>query len=114
MQETIYFYRDLYSSDFIKTDREKKIIPVWKKNQYNDSNYIYDESEKKWKAAESIPKESDDSILVEFAEFPMRPQKIVSSENIIPSQKQSNDIEDLSPEEMQNFLIFLEKRKRFL
>ena len=46
MQETIYFYRDLYSSDFIKTDREKKIIPVWKKNQYNDLNYIYDESEK--------------------------------------------------------------------
>ena len=38
MQETIYFYRDLYSSDFIKTDREKKIIPVWKKNQYNDLN----------------------------------------------------------------------------
>ena len=54
MQETIYFYRDLYSSDFIKTDREKKIIPVWKKNKYNDSNYIYDESEKKWKAAESM------------------------------------------------------------
>ena len=114
MQEIIYFYRDLYSLDFIKTNREKKIIPVWKKNQYNDLNYIYDESEKKWKAAESIPKESDDSILVEFAEFPKRPQKIVSSENIIPSQKQSNDIEDLSPEEMQNFLIFLEKRKRFL
>ncbi|MGN0722403.1 MAG: hypothetical protein ACI4LT_00175 [Treponema sp.] len=114
MQETIYFYRDLYSSDFIKTDRKKKIIPVWKKNQYNDSNYIYDESEKKWNESENLPGESNDSILVEFAEFPMRPQKIVSSENIIPSQKQSNDIEDLSPEEMQNFLIFLEKRKRFL
>ena len=113
MQETIYFYRDLYSSDFIKTDREKKIIPVWKKNQYNDSNYIYDESERKWNESENLPGESDDSILVEFAEFPMCPQKIVSSENIIPSQKQSNDIEDLSPEEMQNFLIFFEKRKRF-
>lgn len=113
MQETIYFYRDLYSSDFIKTDREKKIIPVWKKNQYNDLNYIYDESEKKWNESENLPGESNDSILVEFAEFPMRPQKIVFSENIIPSQKQSNDIEDLSPEEMQNFLIFLEKRKRF-
>lgn len=114
MQETIYFYRDLYSSDFIKTDREKKIIPVWKKNQYNDSNYIYDESERKWNESENLPGESNDSILVEFAEFPMRPQKIVSSENIIPSQKQSNDIEDLSLEEMQNLLIFLEKRKRFL
>ena len=114
MQETIYFYRDLYSSDFIKTDREKKIIPVWKKNQYNDLNYIYDESEKKWKAAESIPKESDDTIPVEFAEIPKRPKNIVSAESIVPSKNHEIDIEDLSPEEMQNFLIFFEKRKRFL
>ena len=113
MQETIYFYRDLYSSDFIKTDRKKKIIPVWKKNQYNDLNYIYDESEKKWKAAESIPKESDDTIPVEFAEIPKRPKNIVSAESIVPSKNHEIDIEDLSPEEMQNFLIFFEKRKRF-
>ena len=113
MQETIYFYRDLNSSDFIKADREKKIIPVWPKNQYNDSNYIYDESEKKWKAAESIPKESDDTIPVEFAEIPKCPKNIVSAESIVPSKNHEIDIEDLSPEEMQNFLIFFEKRKRF-
>ena len=113
MQETIYFYRDLYSSDFIKTDREKKIIPVWPKNKYAKSNYIYDESERKWNESENLPGESDDSILVEFAEFPKRPKNIVSAESIVPSKNHEIDIEDLSPEEMQNFLIFFEKRKRF-
>ena len=47
MQETIYFYRNIKTSDFVMTGKEKKILPVWPKNQYNDSNYIYDESEKK-------------------------------------------------------------------
>ena len=101
MQETIYFYRDLISSDFIKTDNEKKIIPVWPKNPYNNSNYVYDENEKKWKMAESLPKESEDSIPVEFAERPIRPVKPELTGNSFFTHSNDIDIEDLSPDEMQ-------------
>ncbi|MBR1721879.1 MAG: PcfJ domain-containing protein [Treponema sp.] len=113
MQETIYFYRDLNSSDFIEAGREKKIIPVWPKNQYNDSNYIYDESEKKWNESKNLPKEGDDSVFVEFAEFPIHPVKPVFTGNSFFTNNHEIDIEDLSAEEMQDFLTWREKQKRF-
>ena len=113
MQETIYFYRDLNSSDFIKTGMEKKIIPVLKKNQYNASNYIYDESEKKWNESENLPDESDDSILVEFAEIPFQPVKPVFTGNSFFTHSSEIDMEDLSADEMQEFLNWREKQKRF-
>ena len=113
MQETIYFYRDLISSDFIKTDNEKKIIPVWPKNPYNNSNYVYDENEKKWKMAESLPKESEDSIPVEFAERPIRPVKPELTGNSFFTHSNDIDIEDLSPDEMQEYLGWHEQSNRF-
>ncbi len=113
MQETIYFYRDLNSSDFIKTDNEKKIIPVWPKNQYNNSNYIYDEREKRWNAVESLPAEKDDIIFVEFAELPIQPAKPTFTGNCFFTGNHEIDIEDLSAAEMQCFLDWREKSKRF-
>ena len=40
MKEILYIYRDIKTSDFIISDKEKKIIPVWLKNEYNNSNFI--------------------------------------------------------------------------
>lgn len=51
MQETIYFYRNIKTSDFVMTGKEKKILPVWPKNKYAKSNYIYDASEKKMESS---------------------------------------------------------------
>lgn len=113
MLETVYFYRDLITSDFVKTECEKKIIPVWPKNQYNNSNYVYDEGEKKWKAAEVLPKESSDSIFVEFAERPSRPEKPELTGNSFFTHSNDIDIEDLSPDEMQEYLRWHENSNRF-
>ena len=113
MQETIYFYKDLISSDFIKSDRKKRIISVWPKNQYNNSNYIYEENEKKWKVVEVLPEESSDSIPVEFAERPIRPVKPELTGNSYFTQSNEIEIEDLSPDEMQEYLVWHEKSKRY-
>ena len=95
MQETIYFYRNIQTSDFVMASAEKKIIPVWPKNEYSKSNYIYDESEKKWKAAENLPGESEDSVFVEFVEVPIRPKR--------PQFEGVDVLEDLSSDEMQDY-----------
>ena len=106
MQETIYFYRNIQTSDFVMAGTEKKIIPVWPKNEYSKSNYIYDESEKKWKAAENLPGESEDSVFVEFVEVPIRPKR--------PQFEGVDVLEDLSSGEMQDYLDWREKLKRFV
>lgn len=106
MQETIYFYRNIQTSDFVMAGAEKKIIPVWPKNEYSKSNYIYDESEKKWKATENLPGESEDSVFVEFVEVPIRPKR--------PQFEGVDVLEDLSSGEMQDYLDWREKLKRFV
>lgn len=113
MKEILYIYRDIKTSDFIISNKEKKIIPVWLKNEYNNSNFIYDENEEIWKITESFPTESETSIPIEFAELPFKPEKIEFLGNIIFTKRHEIYLEDLSTDEMQLFLNRRDMSKKF-
>ena len=113
MKEILYIYRDIKTSDFIISNKEKKIIPVWLKNEYNNSNFIYDENEEIWKITESFPTESETSIPIEFAELPFKPEKIEFLGNIIFTKGHEIYLEDLSTDEMQLFLNRRDMSKKF-
>ena len=80
MRQTAYFYRKIFSTDFIKYAAEQKIVPVKVKNFCNSRKLYFDSEKSEWlNACRNIEDEENFSfseemaggISVEFVEKPV-------------------------------------------
>lgn len=79
MIQTEYFYRELFSENFLHTENPKVVIPVRPKNEFNSGNLYYSEEKKEWC---SVSDNTSDNVFseenlggypVEFVETPLEP-----------------------------------------
>ena len=110
--KVVYFYRKFNSSDFFESKIPLKKIPVRLKNKYFSENYIYDTEKFIWEKSDSIPKMGENSIPVEYVEFPTKPV-IPTFKTSIFTKNELLTLEELSPMEMKNFLDYRNDKLRF-
>ncbi len=113
MKETVYYYRQLGTSQFIPSKTEKQIIPVRIKNDFFRENMIFDASQKLWQKTDTFPKETSELVPVEYCEFPIIPYRPHYSNNGVMPKNQVTSIEDLSAKNMADFLIWHEEEHRY-
>ena len=110
--KVVYFYRKFNSSDFFESKIPLKKIPVRLKNKYFSENHIYDTEKFIWEKSDSIPKMRENSIPVEYVEFPTKPV-IPTFKTSIFTKNELLTLEELSPMEMKNFLDYRNDKLRF-
>ena len=110
--KVVYFYRKFNSSNFFESKIPLKKIPVRLKNKYFSENHIYDTEKFIWEKSDSIPKMGENSIPVEYVEFPTKPVKPTFKTSIF-TQNELLNLEELSPMEMKKFLDYRNDKLRF-
>ena len=110
--KVVYFYRKFNSSDFFESKIPLKKIPVRLKNKYFSENHIYDTEKFIWEKSDSIPKMRENSIPVEYVEFPTKPV-IPTFKTSIFTKNELLTLEELSPMEMKIFLDYRNDKLRF-
>lgn len=125
MIQTEYFYRELFSENFLHTENPKVVIPVRPKNEFNSGNLYYSEEKKEWCA---VPENSDDNVFseenlggypVEFVETPLEPWALsITDRDFVVKDLQSGsfitpELEDFSPSQMKKFIEYRWQKKRY-
>lgn len=125
MIQTEYFYRELFSENFLHTENPKVVIPVRPKNEFNLANLYYSEEKKEWC---SVPENSDDNVFseeklagypVEFVETPLEPWALsITDRDFVVKDLQSGsfitpELEDFSPSQMKKFIEYRWQKKRY-
>ena len=113
-----YFYRELFSENFLHTENPKVVIPVRPKNEFNSGNLYYSEEKKEWC---SVPDNTSDNVFseeklggypVEFVETPLEPWALsITDRDFVVKDLQSGsfitpELEDFSPSQMKKFIEY--------
>lgn len=125
MIQTEYFYRELFSENFLHTENPKVVIPVRPKNEFNLANLYYSEEKKEWC---SVPENTSDNVFseeklagypVEFVETPTEPWALsITDRDFVVKDLQSGsfitpELEDFSPSQMKKFIEYRWQKKRY-
>ena len=54
MIQTVFFYRELFSENFLQTENPRNIIPVRPKNEFNPENLYYSDEKKNGSVLQKI------------------------------------------------------------
>lgn len=125
MIQTEYFYRELFSENFLHTENPKVVIPVRPKNEFNSGNLYYSEEKKEWC---SVPDNTSDNVFseeklggypVEFVETPLEPWALsITDRDFVVKDFQSGsfitpELEDFSPSQMKKFIEYRWQKKLY-
>ena len=120
-----YFYRELFSENFLHTENPKVVIPVRPKNEFNSGNLYYSEEKKEWC---SVPDNTSDNVFseeklggypVEFVETPLEPWALsITDRDFVVKDFQSGsfitpELEDFSPSQMKKFIEYRWQKKLY-
>lgn len=126
MIQTVFFYRELFSENFLQTENPKNIIPVRPKNEFNPENIYYSDAEREWVC---IAEDSDDKNMfseenpgnqaAEFVETPLLPTAPFFEDREFCTKDYETgrftvpELEDFSPMQMEKFLKYRWQKKRY-